>query len=80
MISEFLIPSPSPETNIIYLRRRQDTSNNSIKIPETFLKHISLINVDILEAQHFDIVRKDGHRQMMKIRIKKSPKSWICIS
>ena len=41
------------------------------------LKNSISINANIWETQSFDIVRKDGHRKMMKIRLIKSPKSWI---
>ena len=38
------------------------------------------INVEMLKSRNFDIYRKEGHRQMMKIRLIKSQKSWICMS
>ena len=50
------------------------------KIPWNIFETITFVNIGILENQHFDIFRKNGHRQMMKIRVKESPKSWICIS
>ena len=44
----------------------------SRQIPKHFLKNMSFINIGIVETENLDNVRKDGHRQIMKIRPIKS--------
>ena len=46
---------------------------NKIKqIPGTFLKHINLININVLAIRIFDNFRKGGHRQITMIRLIRS--------
>ena len=44
--------------------------------PKPFVKDM-FINLGILKLQFLDTFRKDRHRNMMKIRLNKSLKSWI---
>ena len=47
---------------------------------DIFLENISLMNLKVMAIHNFDLLAifgKGGQRKMMKIRLKKSPKSWI---
>ena len=59
MISGFLDVSPSPKTNICYLWRPQDTSNNPRKILKHFRTNNMLINLKILEIENSVIFGED---------------------
>ena len=52
MIWVFSNPSPSPQTNIIYLWRHQDTSKESRKSREPFLTNIVFENVKVTPSRH----------------------------
>ena len=59
-----------PKPFFLYLET--PIKNNS----QTF-KTYHFTNLKKSETQDFDIVRKDGRRQMMKIRLRTFRKSWI---
>ena len=50
---------------------------NKIKKSQIFSKILFVINLGFFELHNRGIFRKGGHRKMMKIRLKKSQKSWI---
>ena len=75
MISGFLNLSPSPKTN--YLSLGTPIHLREIKKkPEDFPKYY-FCKSQKWEIQHFYNFGKGKHRQMMKIRLIKSGKSWI---
>ena len=55
-----------PRTNLFIFGDARTLKNNK-KTMGHVQKRIIFINLNILEAQHFDSFPKDGHRQMMKI-------------
>ena len=55
-----------------YFNKYKETYGNILK---TYFPYLNFS-----ETHNFGIFRKDGHRKMMKIRVKKSQKSWICIA
>ena len=68
MISAFLDVSLSPKTNIVYLLRHQDTQKNPRKFKNMFGKYY-LWKSHVLEIANFGNVGKDGHRNIMNIRL-----------
>ena len=66
MISGFSGVSLTPQTNTIYLWRHQDTSNNPKK-PESFLTHIMLENINILEIDNVGSCGKERGRKIPNI-------------
>ena len=52
-------------------------ASKNVRSMGTSQKHIIFGNLRIMKNQLFDIFRKDGHRNMMKIRPRISGKSWI---
>ena len=59
MVFGFWDVTMTPKTNIICLRRHQDTPINSIKILEIFFKKIIYGNVKSLEMGHFENFGRD---------------------
>ena len=68
MISGVLDVSMTPKTNYFYLWSNQDTSKNLRKIPNHFQIIIS-DNRKISDIEDFENFGKDGHQQIMKIRL-----------
>ena len=65
MILGFSDPSPSPKTNYVHSLGHQN--------PDICLEHLSniiCIDFKIWEIQKIDSFGKDGHREMMKIRLR----------
>ena len=59
MISEFLVVSLSPKTNITYLLGPHDTSNNPRRTPNHFLKN-TFTNLEIWEIDSFEMLEETG--------------------
>ena len=85
MIFGYLGVSRTPKPNLIYLRRHQDMANNSRKIPKHFQTYIYIYIYILLfgHHEHSEItcvgkVGKDVCREILKILLIKSWKSWIC--
>ena len=68
MIAGFLDVSLSPKTNIILALGPQKTSNHPRKF-QTISKHI-FRKRKLSESEHVENVGKEGHRTIMKIRVK----------
>ena len=67
---------PEPPNQYYFLWRPQDTSRNQRAIPIPFSKKY-FGEFKILDIQNNENVGKHGHREMMKIRLLKSWRSWI---
>ena len=76
MILALLDVSLSPKTNMMYLLRHQDTSNNPRK-HKIILENISFVNLETFENRHFWKNGKDRGREIPTIRLRNSWKSWI---
>ena len=59
----------SPKTNMIYLWRPHDTSNNSRKTPESFFEDIIFGNLNISEIEHLQSFGKDWGRKTLTTRL-----------
>ena len=73
-------PVTRPQNQVFLSLETPGSLKRITKSPWNISKNIICINVKVLETRNVDIVRKDGHRKMVKIRLIQSQKSWICIS
>ena len=60
------------ESNIAYLWRHQDTSNNSRENPESIFKNIIVGNLKLFEIENCGVVGKDVCREILKICLNNS--------
>ena len=76
MIYLFLNRHQAPKPTLFIFA---DTNTPHVFLEKRIMFSEILFYVKMLDSQHFDIFRKDVRRQMMKIRLITSQKSWIYI-